>query len=167
ATALAGTIAAPDARAARAFQRPDQESWIELFNTHTNETVSVAFATSSGFVASALAKLNYLLRDHRANEQHPIDPALFAQLGDLAFAAGRDARYEVISGYRSPQTNAHLRANGRGVAKRSLQMEGRAIDVRLKNCPCSRLRDLALEMQRGGVGYYARSNFVHLDTGRV
>ena len=96
-----------------------------------------------------------------------MDVLLFDQLTALAEAAGVDPRFEVISAYRSPRTNAALRAAGRGVATRSLHMEGRAIDVRLHGVSCAALRDLAVRAAAGGVGYYRASNFVHLDTGRV
>jgi len=79
----------------------------------------------------------------------------------------RDEPYEIISGYRSPQTNTMLHNRSSGVATRSLHMDGKAIDVRLSGFSCKKLRDLALSLRRGGVGYYASSNFVHLDTGRV
>lgn len=166
---LGGAAAAePLASAGGGFARAVREPlWLELFNTHTAETVQVAFRDAAGYVAAALTKLDHLLRDHRSGDVHPIDPALFDLLGDLAWAAGREARYEVISGYRSPATNARLKAQGRGVATRSLHMEGRAIDVRLKGFPTKRLRDLALELRRGGVGFYPRSDFLHVDTGRV
>jgi uncharacterized protein YcbK (DUF882 family) len=147
--------------------RPRPDSWIELINTHTSEVASVAFREPSGFIPDALAKLQHLLRDYRTGEEHTMDPALYVQLSDLAQAAGREPRYEVISGYRSPHTNAQLRAHGRGVAEHSLHMQGRAIDVRLKGFECAALRDLAFMARRGGVGFYARSDFVHLDTGRV
>ncbi len=142
------------------------ERWLELFNTHTGETAAVAFKATTGFVAESLSTLARLLRDHRSGEQHPIDPMLYDQLADLAVAANAEPRFEVISGYRSPTTNARLSANSSGVAKRSLHLEGRAIDVRLKSVSCATLRDLALDAGRGGVGYYQRSDFVHLDTGR-
>jgi hypothetical protein len=80
--------------------------------------------------------------------------------------AGRPAHYEIISGYRSPESNAKMAAASSGVAKQSLHMQGRAIDVRLRGFPTAGLRDLALKAQKGGVGYYQRSDFVHLDTGR-
>jgi uncharacterized protein YcbK (DUF882 family) len=111
--------------------------------------------------------MRWLLRDHRANEAGRMDVQLFDQLTTLAEAAGVDPRFEVISAYRSPRTNAALRAAGRGVATRSLHMEGRAIDVRLHGVSCATLRDLAVRAAAGGVGYYRASNFVHLDTGRV
>ncbi len=143
------------------------ERWIELFNTHTSETLSIAYRNAGGFVATALQRLNWLLRDHRAEAVAAIDPLLFDQLGALAFAAGREARFEVISGYRSPLTNSRLAEEGRGVATHSLHMEGRAIDVRLRGFSTAQLRDFALDAAAGGVGYYARSNFLHIDTGRL
>ena len=133
---------------------------LELTNTHTNEVVRVT--------ADTFAQFDHVLRDHRTGEQFTIDRALFYLLVDLAAAAGREPRYEIISGYRSPETNAKLASRpGSGVSTRSLHMQGRAIDVRLKDFPTGKLRDLALAMKRGGVGYYPSSDFVHLDTGRV
>ena len=167
-SALGGVLTAPFARAAWAGSRDAAGgTWIELVNTHTNEVASVTFRGAAGFIEGALARLEYLLRDHRTGERHSIDPALYVLLSDLAAAAGCEPRYAIISGYRSPATNEMLRRQGRGVSKRSLHMEGRALDVRLEGCPCARLRDLAVAMGRGGVGYYPRSDFVHLDTGRV
>jgi uncharacterized protein YcbK (DUF882 family) len=143
------------------------ERWLELRNTHTGEQLAVAYRAATGYVSTAIDKLNWLLRDHRAQQAHPIDTPLFDHLADLAAAAGVEPRYEIISGYRSPQTNDRLAAASGGVAKRSLHMQGRAIDVRLKGVSCATLRDLALAAGRGGVGYYRSSDFVHLDTGRV
>jgi uncharacterized protein YcbK (DUF882 family) len=167
---LAGGGAWPLTRLSHAGQALDPrgaERWLELVNTHTGEAVSVAYRAAGAFAAAAVAKLEWVLRDHRTNERREMDRALFDQLADLALAAGREARFEIISGYRSPASNAKLADAGRGVARRSLHVEGRAIDVRLKGLDCARLRDVALAMRRGGVGYYARSSFVHLDTGRV
>jgi uncharacterized protein YcbK (DUF882 family) len=143
------------------------ERWIELRNTHTNEILSVTYRDASGFFPQALAQLDHVLRDHRSGEHHTMDRALYDLLTDLAAAANREARFDIISGYRSPATNASLAAKSRGVSSRSLHVEGRAIDVRLSGFPTADLRELALAMKRGGVGYYARSDFVHLDTGRV
>jgi uncharacterized protein YcbK (DUF882 family) len=145
------------------------ERWLELTNTHTGENVNVMFRNASGYVQDALKQLDRVLRDHRTDELHPMDPALFDQLSDLALAADREPHYEIISGYRSPASNAKLRARGAssGVAEKSLHMQGRAMDVRLKGLSTAELRDLALAARRGGVGYYEKSNFVHLDTGRV
>ncbi len=144
-----------------------RERWLELRNTHTGEQLAVVYRVATGYAAAAVDRLNWLLRDHRANRVHPIDTPLFDQLADLADAAGVEPRYEIISGYRCPQTNARLAQAGSGVARHSLHMEGRAIDVRLLGVSCATLRDLAIAAARGGVGYYERSDFVHLDTGRV
>lgn len=146
--------------------RPGMSRALELFNTHTAETLRVVYRSATGFVPDSLAKLQWLLRDHRANESAPMDPLLFDQLAALAAAAGVEPRYQIISGYRSPHTNAKLASAGRGVATRSLHMQGKAIDVRLRGVPCDALRDLALAAAQGGVGYYQKSDFVHLDTGR-
>lgn len=169
ALALAGTAAGVGSRSVRAdeFVGPSSERWLELANTHTGETLAVAYRIGAGFVDGALVRLQRVLRDHRNDAQHAMDPSLYDQLADLALAAGAEPRFEIISGYRSPASNALLHARSDGVATRSLHMEGRAIDVRLKGVSCDRLRDLALAMQRGGVGYYRASDFVHVDTGRV
>ncbi len=144
------------------------ERKLSFVHTHTSESVSsLAYFQNGSYVDSNLTRLNRLLRDFRSQDVHPIDPGLFDFLYDLQVLADRDEPYEIISGYRSPATNTMLRSQSRGVATRSLHMEGQAIDVRMSGVSCKRLRDLALTMHRGGVGYYASSNFVHLDTGRV
>jgi uncharacterized protein YcbK (DUF882 family) len=163
--AAAATL--PFARRTMAAAAASAGRWIELRNTHTNEIVSVTYRDASGLLPEALAQLDYVLRDHRSGERHAMDRALYDLLADLAVAANREARFEIISGYRSPATNASLAARSRGVSPRSLHVEGRAVDVRLTGFPTADLRELALAMKRGGVGYYARSDFVHLDTGRV
>jgi uncharacterized protein YcbK (DUF882 family) len=140
---------------------------LSLLNLHTSEKLEVRYFDNGAYVPGALSRLNQVLRDHRSGETGDIDPRLFDQLHALAECAGCAPHYQVISGYRSPASNAQLRASSKGVAKHSLHMEGRAIDVRLPGTACNRLRDFALGMQAGGVGYYAKSNFVHLDTGRV
>jgi uncharacterized protein YcbK (DUF882 family) len=106
-----------------------------------------------------------LLRDFRTGERHAIDPDLMDYLVQVAHRAGADPAFSVISGYRSPQTNARLCEQSSGVARHSLHIEGRAIDVRINGVDCADLAAHALELQRGGVGYYRASNFVHLDTG--
>jgi len=116
---------------------------------------------------SALERVNHVLRDFRTNEIYPIDPQVLDILFDLQTLADRDEPYQVISGYRSPQTNALLHKRSSGVAEHSLHMAGRAIDVRIDGVPTRRLHDLALQMQRGGVGFYPKSDFVHLDSGNV
>jgi uncharacterized protein YcbK (DUF882 family) len=139
---------------------------LELRNTHNSEVVSLIYRRGDEYDAAAISKLRHIMRDYRNDEAHDIDVALYDQLYDLAIAAKRDPRFDIISGYRSPDTNAKLAAASMNVAKKSLHLQGRAIDMRLHRCSCADLRDLALEAAKGGVGYYKRSDFVHVDTGR-
>jgi uncharacterized protein YcbK (DUF882 family) len=142
------------------------ERHIELFNTHTREIVRVVYKRGDQYDSDALAKLNQVLIDHRSGEVHEMDPRLFDQLTDLAAAAGVEPKFQIISGYRSPESNSKMAAKpGSGVSKKSLHMQGRAMDVRLEGVTVEKLRDLALAAKRGGVGYYQRSRFVHIDTG--
>jgi uncharacterized protein YcbK (DUF882 family) len=166
---IGGTTLLPAARLAWAGSSPQSvgEHRLELTNLHTGEKLACTFHDEHDIAPGGAAALRHLLRDYRLNEEHDIDFGLFVQLTDLAREAGVPARYEVISGYRSPATNARLHAAGHAVAEHSQHMEGRAVDVRLKDCPVSRLHELALAAKRGGVGYYPRSNFVHIDTGKV
>jgi uncharacterized protein YcbK (DUF882 family) len=139
---------------------------IALFNLHTSERVDIEYARGGRYVPEALASIETVLRDFRTGERHAIDPALMDYLVEVAHAAGVDPSFKVISGYRSPQTNAHLRERSTGVAEHSLHIEGRAIDVRVAGVDCATLAGHAIDLQRGGVGYYRASDFVHLDTGR-
>ena len=148
-------------------EAPRRNRWLELASTHTGEVLSVAYRGASGLVDDAVQQLQHLLRDHRTDAQHPMDTGLYDLLADLAERAGVDPRFQIISGYRSPETNAVLHERSNGVAVRSLHLEGRAIDVRLHGVPCEKLAQLALNTSRGGVGYYRRSDFVHVDTGRI
>ncbi|MBA4175445.1 MAG: twin-arginine translocation pathway signal protein [Leptothrix sp. (in: Bacteria)] len=139
---------------------------------HTRERLTLVYAEADAYRTPALQALNHLLRDHYTGDAGTMDPALFDLLHRVqASLGGRTAGqacYEVISGYRCPATNQHLRqARGGGVASRSLHMDGRAIDVRLAGVPLAELRDAALAQKSGGVGYYPRDGFVHLDTGRT
>jgi uncharacterized protein YcbK (DUF882 family) len=143
------------------------ERSISLVNTHTGEQLTTGFFRAGAYCQDALTALNHLLRDHRSGDVAAIDPGLFDLLHGVARLAGREPQFEVISGYRSPATNAMLNAHSSGVAKHSLHMEGRAMDVRLVGFRTDRLRDLALSLRTGGVGYYRKSDFVHVDTGRV
>jgi uncharacterized protein YcbK (DUF882 family) len=155
------------AAAAEPAATPASVDWLEMHNTHTNETLKVTFRDSSGFVPDALVQLEKILGDHRSGEHHAMDSQLYVLLVDLAAAAGVEPRYEIISGYRASETNEKLRSNGGGQAKNSQHIQGKAIDVRLKFVTTERLRDLAMELKRGGVGYYKKSDFVHVDTARV
>jgi uncharacterized protein YcbK (DUF882 family) len=170
-SALAGALGCAStvvsAVAAAATNGAKSRRWIELKSLHTGEVLKVSFDRQADPDPADLAKVQHLVRDYRVNEEHTMDVALYGLLSDLAEATGHEARYEVISGYRSPRTNAKLHAEGHGVAEHSLHMEGRAIDVRLLGCDLETFRDAALKAGRGGVGYYPGSNFVHIDTGRV
>ena len=139
---------------------------LTLYNTHTQDQLKVIYARDNAYDAAALSKVNHFLRDHRTDAVHPIDPKLLDILYAVQRAYGGSGVFEVISGYRSPQSNAKLQRKSWGVAKRSLHMVGKAIDVRRTGMKTRTLREIALELQRGGVGYYAKSDFVHLDTGR-
>lgn len=139
---------------------------LSLYHTHTGERLQVTYFEDGAYVPDALASINALLRDFRSGEATRIDPALFDTLHALNLACGAGT-FEVISAFRSPATNEMLRARSSGVAGNSLHVHGRAIDVRLSGRDTRRLRDAAIALGRGGVGYYASSNFVHLDTGRV
>jgi len=140
---------------------------IVLLNLHTNEHLDIEYFRDGEYLASAQAKIEHVLRDHRNGEAHPIDPALMDYLVDVADKLGTEARFAVISGYRSPESNEKLRERSSGVAQRSLHMQGRAIDVRMAGIDCADLASLAENLQRGGVGYYRASDFVHLDTGAL
>jgi uncharacterized protein YcbK (DUF882 family) len=136
-------------------------------HTHTGESLSVVYFQEGTYQAPGLERINHLLRDFRTEEVHPIDPRTLDILFDLQTLADRDEPFQVISGYRSPQTNAALRGRSSGVAEHSLHMQGRAIDVRLGGFSTRRLHELARQMGRGGVGFYPQSDFVHLDNGPV
>jgi uncharacterized protein YcbK (DUF882 family) len=140
---------------------------LSFYHTHTDERCSVLYYEDGQYLEDGLAEVNHLLRDFRTDEIHPIDPALLDILHTLRRATQSRGRYEVISGYRSPHTNSMLRKTSKGVAKNSLHMQGRAIDVRLSDCDVSKLHKAAQALQHGGVGYYGKSRFVHLDTGRI
>lgn len=153
--------------AAATVDAPAGTRTLVLHNTHTAETIRAAYCRDGTWCTDGLATIERALRDHRTGDVHPIDRNLLDLLHDVAERCDREPEFEVISGYRSPRTNARLHDRSSGVAKKSLHMEGRAIDVRLVGHDLAALRDTALGMQRGGVGYYAGSRFVHLDTGRV
>jgi len=140
---------------------------LSFYHTHTNERLSVVYYRDGTYALEALQRINYLLRDHRTEAIFPIAPRLLDLLFDVSLQTGTQSVFEVICGYRSPATNELLRTRGKGVSKNSLHMLGKAIDVRLGHIQTARLREIALAMRRGGVGYYPQSNFVHLDVGRV
>ncbi|MCB1830632.1 MAG: DUF882 domain-containing protein [Chromatiaceae bacterium] len=141
------------------------ERKLSFYHTHTGEKLSVVYHDGSEYLAESLSDIDSCLRDFRTGDIKTIDPQLLDQLFALKRMTGSNGVYEVISAYRSPQTNLKLRNRSSGVAKKSLHMLGRAIDVRLTDVDCGRLRKAALALQSGGVGLYRKSDFVHLDTG--
>lgn len=147
-----------------------RECHLRLFNTHTQEHLDVVFRRDGAYVPAALAKLDHFLRDHRTGVVKHYDPRLFDLLSDLVAKVGLPGiEINVICGYRTSASNEFLRTRSltSAVAKKSLHMLAEAIDIRLPGVRTSRLRDTALAMARGGVGYYASSDFVHVDVGRV
>jgi uncharacterized protein YcbK (DUF882 family) len=141
---------------------------LAMDHTHTGERLALVYAVGEQYVSEALSQLNHFLRDHYSGDVGVIDPQLFELLHRIKVGLGAHQSYEVISGYRNPRTNLTLRTTrGGGVASHSLHMEGKAIDVRLPGVPLADLRDAALQLRAGGVGYYPHEQFVHIDTGRV
>jgi uncharacterized protein YcbK (DUF882 family) len=167
ATLMAAGLAVP--RSLYAIPLPEKrgERILKLFNTHTQERLEVCYACGGEIDRDALEAVNTILRDHRTNEIHPIDVDLLDLLYAIRSKVGRDSCLHIISGYRSPATNDKLRRRSRGVAKKSLHMRGYAADIRIPGVRTAALRDIALDLARGGVGYYPRSDFVHVDIGRV
>jgi uncharacterized protein YcbK (DUF882 family) len=146
------------------------ERGLSFFHTHTGERLSTAYCAGGDYLTPALKDINVLLRDFRVNQVKPIDPALLDLLFELNGALGTDQPFHVISGYRTPETNAMLQERGgthSGVATHSLHIEGKAIDIRVPGIRLEHLRDSAKSLKIGGVGFYPGSNFVHVDTGRV
>jgi uncharacterized protein YcbK (DUF882 family) len=141
---------------------------LSFVHTHTHERIQLVYAVADSYVPDALASLNRFLRDHYSGEIGAIDPRLFDLLHQVQQLVGGTRPFEVISGYRCAATNATLRdTRGGGVAKNSLHMEGRAIDVRLPGVALAELRDAAVSLKAGGVGFYPGQQFVHIDTGGV
>lgn len=144
-----------------------EERSLSFYHTHTSKKLSLVYFKNGRHIPSALTKINHFLKDFRTGEIHAIDPTLLDVLHDLRQAAGSKDFFEVISGYRSPQTNTMLKGNSGGVASHSLHMSGKAIDIRLPAFNTGRLHRIAMALKQGGVGYYPQSDFIHLDTGRV
>jgi uncharacterized protein YcbK (DUF882 family) len=140
---------------------------LSVVNLHTGETLSTAYWENGEYVPQALEAVNHVLRDHRTNEVHTIEPTLLDLMTVLSRQVDTNRPFEIISGYRSPATNAALHDHTTGVASNSLHMQGQAVDLRVEGVKLAHLRDVALEMQLGGVGFYPASDFVHVDVGRI
>jgi len=143
---------------------------LRFYHTHTKERLDIVYRRGDTYVTEALATLDYYLRDHRTGDVHHFDPRLFDLLHNLTESLNDSGgEIDVICGYRTPWSNEFLRTRSAhsGVAKHSLHMQAEAIDIRLAGIPTSEVRDAALRLQSGGVGYYPNSDFVHVDVGRV
>lgn len=141
---------------------------LRLRNINTGETFSSAYSENAGFSSSTLAQLKNFMRDKRDGSTHNIDPMLYSKLYRVQNNLGlRNTEIQIICGYRSPRSNALMHLHSRGVASHSYHMRGQAVDFRIDAVSLSKVRQAALAMNNGGVGYYPRSNFVHMDTGPV
>lgn len=138
---------------------------VSFRNEHTGESFSGVYRVGNKYLPQAFERINYVLRDFRANEVFPIDPRAIDIVSIVHQNLKTGSPYSLLSGYRSPKTNSMLRSHGEGVAKRSLHMAGQAIDVRLPDTNPKYIRDIAVKIAAGGVGYYPKSGFVHMDSG--
>ena len=148
-----------DAQGERAVTGPRQP--------HTGESLKAVYWAEGGYVPDVLNEVNYLLRDYRAGAIKPISLRLLDTLYGMNHHLESDGPFHIISGYRTPKTNALLRKKNKGVARKSLHMEGKAVDIQVPGCELKALRRAAVQMHMGGVGYYPRSCFVHVDVGEV
>lgn len=172
--AVGEKTAVADAEAAAKAEVPVEEGSalplereLRLVNDHTGERLEIVYATRGMLIDESLGAIAHLMRDHRANKQHPIDTDLLDQLFQIQRALNVDEPLHVLSGYRTPETNAALRKRSNGVARYSLHMDGKAADIHVPGVKTRDLQAVALDLAAGGVGYYGRSGFVHVDTGRV
>ncbi len=166
----AAALALPSSAMALVPDRKPEERVLTFYNTHTGERLKNAVYWSKGhYVRETLQDINHILRDFRQDEIKPIDPALLDLLHELRHELDLSATkpLHIISGYRSPATNQLLSRQSGGVAKRSLHMDGMAIDIRVPGLRTASLHRAAVGLNRGGVGLYENSSFVHLDIGPV
>ncbi len=161
--AFATTISGPALAARRALPKRT----LALNSLHTGESANLVYWADGKYLRDPMKRLAWILRDHRTNEIHPIDPRLFDLLSGLRGRLDASQPFQVVSGYRSPATNALLAKMTDGVAEHSLHMQGWAIDIRVPSRKLSSVREAAMSLKSGGVGYYPRSNFVHVDVGRI
>ena len=144
-----------------------QARWVHLHNVHTGEKLEAAYWENGGYVPDAVQALNKVLRDYRNDQVHPMNPGLYDILDQIRAKTESKSPFQVISGYRSPATNKLLRERSGEVAKHNLHMDGKAMDIYLEDVALEHIRAAALDLGRGGVGYYPESNFVHVDVGPV
>jgi uncharacterized protein YcbK (DUF882 family) len=162
-TAAGGMLACAASPVLAAFDRRE----VSFVHTQTGEQLHAVYFKNGTYDQSSLLRIAYALRDIHSGDVHTIDPMLLDTLFELQVRADHDKPYQIISGYRNPATNAELKKTVHAVAEHSMHIQGRAIDIRVSGFATQRLRDIALKMNRGGVGYYPDANSLHLDTGRI
>lgn len=167
AVALGATLSSPVNAARFALPGRNGAYTISFRNQHTGERFSGEYRVGDRYLPDAFEEINYIMRDFRADEVFPIDPRLMDVLYYVREKSGKTTDFEILSGYRCPKTNAMLRRSSSGVAQNSLHMTGQAVDFRLPGYSTRRVRNIAQQVRAGGVGYYQKSNFVHVDTGTV
>ena len=164
---LAGSLVLPLCISA-ASETALPEHRLLLYHLHTQERIDIVYRRGETYIPDAVAQLDHFLRDHRTGDVINLDPRLFDLLSDLTSAVGRSGtEIDIVCGYRTPWSNEFLRRTSTGVAKHSQHMLGEAIDIRIPGVSTARLRDAALSLHRGGVGFYPQSQFVHVDLGPV
>ncbi len=162
AAALISTIGVTPAFAAPKGGRYD----FSVHNMHTGDTYKGIYRVGNQYLPEAFEEINHALRDHRTGDVFPIDPRVIDIAAAVHKMSGSKKEFQILSGYRSPKTNNKLRGKSTGVAKQSLHMSGQAMDLKLPDVSNSRLRQLAIKLKAGGVGYYPRSGFIHVDSGQ-
>jgi uncharacterized protein YcbK (DUF882 family) len=150
-----------------ALALPGRNRSLSLYNTHTGETLATPYWDRGKYLSQPLSEINHILRDHRTDQVTPIDLDLLDLLHAMRVKMRTQQPFHIVSGYRSPETNAWLCSLNRGVAPNSLHVCGKAVDIRVPGCELARLRRVAMDLKRGGVGFYPRSDFIHVDVGRV
>jgi uncharacterized protein YcbK (DUF882 family) len=163
----AGIYIWPAPLAANAWDLPVPDRALSFHNLHTEENLDTVYWKQGRYLRAGLDAIDYILRDYRTGEIHSMDTEVLDLLYAIRTALQVRQPFHVISGYRSPRTNAFLCESGRGVARNSLHIQGKAADIRIPEIELSLLRDVTMSLKRGGVGYYPSSNFVHVDVGRV
>ena len=161
---IAATLMLPPGLATAASHT---ERSLSFYHTHTGEKIKTCYWAEGDYVEEGVREINQILRDHRTGEVYDMDQGLLDLLYLLQARVGNTQSFQIISGYRSPKTNAMLGSKSKGVAKRSYHMQGKAIDIRLNGCDLKQLHKAALSLKAGGVGYYPSSDFIHVDVGRV
>ena len=168
--AAAATLAAPTLVQAAPLEvalRPLRDRSLNLYNTHTGEHLSAVYWSKGRYHADAIAKISHLLRDHRSGDVHAMDPHVLDLIAAVSHKCDAKGPVHIISGYRSPATNAWLAANSDGVAHNSMHMQGKAIDIRLPGHSIHHVGRAAMSLKGGGVGLYPASDFVHVDSGKL